>query len=345
MKISIIIAVHNIRDYLERCLDSVINQTYANLEIILVEDHSTDGSREICDKYAERDARIIVIHDKSSSLAEARNVGLLAATGDLIGFVDGDDYIEAQMYELMLAAIIEQQAQVAICRYRCVGEGNRHTKLDRQGPSETEETYLFTQVEALDLLVCEDEKIEIRNTVWSKLFAREAINGFLFDNVKKAEDIMYTTRALCQAERIAYLDRILYNYVVDRQDSLMSEKSAADLLEIDVPILREQIAYVHFCGFHESADKAAYSFYRRTLFWFINFQRGRRKALVKQLVPMLRGERQTIKEIYRHPWVKTGDRVRMRVFLFWPRLYYILVKYYDRYVIPVRTKRCYCSTN
>jgi glycosyltransferase involved in cell wall biosynthesis len=339
MKISIIIAVHNIRDYLERCLESVIGQTYANLEIILVQNRSTDGSQEICDRYAERDSRIKVIHDDGcKNLGEARNAGLLIATGDLVGYVDGDDYIEAQMYELMLAALTAQQAQMAICRYRCVGEGNRHTGLNWQELVETGETFLFSREEAVDLFVSEDEKIEIRSTVWSKLFTREAIAGFMFDSVKIAEDFMYTTKALCQSDRIAYLDKILYNYVVDRQDSNMGKKKAEDFLDVDVPLFKEQIMYLRSCDLHESADKAAYFFYRRTLFWFIDFKRKKHKLLIRRLVEMLRTERQNIKEIYGKPWAKIGDKARMRVFLFWPGLYYVLVVLYDRFVIPWRTR-------
>jgi glycosyltransferase involved in cell wall biosynthesis len=303
------------------------------------ESRSTDGSKEICDEYAEKDSRIKVIHDESIGVVEARNTGLLAATGDLIGFVDGDDYIEAQMYELLLQAIIEQQAQVAVCRYRCVGDGKRHCSTAPQDQIESGETHLLSRVEAMDLYICEDEKIKISNTVWSKLFTREAIRGFMFDKVKYAEELMYITRAFCQSERIVYLDRILYNYVVDRLDSGMSRKTAEDYLNTDVNVYKEQIAYLHSCGLHKSADKAAYSFYRLTLFWFIDFKKGKHKLLVKRLVKMLRGERQTIKKIYRHPWVKSGDKVRMRVFLMWPGLYYILVKYYDRFVIPLRTKQ------
>jgi glycosyltransferase involved in cell wall biosynthesis len=335
VKISIIITVYNVKDYLRRCLDSVVNQTYSNLEIIVSESRSTDGSKEICDEYAGKDARIKVIHDESRGVAEARNTGLLAATGDLIGFVDGDDYIEAQMYELLLKAITQHQAQIAVCRYRCV-DASGHS-VDE--PEESGVTQVFARKEAIDIFVSEDEKIKILNSVWSKLFAREAIYSFMFDNVKKAEDIMYTTRAFCQSERIVYLDRTLYNYIVGRKNSLMSEKSAEDLLNIDTPIYHQQIAYLHSCGLHESSQKAAYSFYRRALFWFIDFQKGKHKQLVKRLVKMLREERHEIRRCYHKPWVKTGDRARMRVFLFSPRLYYVLVRVYDRFVIPVRQKR------
>jgi hypothetical protein len=175
--------------------------------------------------------------------------------------------------------------------------------------------------------------------VWSKLFARAAIEGVMFEETRHAEDCLFTTKALCQADRIAYLDKILYNYVVNRPDSGMSQKRAEDLLDVDVQLFKKQMAFLRACGLHETADKAAYSFYRRALHWYIVFQKERRKPLVRRLVALLRAEQRAIKEIYRHPWVKTGDRARMRVFLFWPWLYYVFVKGYDRYVIPARIKK------
>jgi glycosyltransferase involved in cell wall biosynthesis len=338
VKISIIITVYNVKDYLRRCLDSVIAQTYTNLEIIISESRSTDGSKEICDEYAKKDPRIKVIHDESRDVVEARNSGLSIVTGDLIGFVDGDDYIEAEMYELLLQAITEHQAQVAVCYYRCLGEGERHCSYELKEPSESKETYLLSRVEALDAYVCEDEKIRISNTVWSKLFTREAVYGFSFDHVKYAEELMYITRAFCQSEKIVYLDRILYNYTVDRIGSGMNRKAAEDYLNVDVRVYKEQIAFLQARGLHESSQKAAYYFYRRTLFWFIDFKKEKHRRLVKRLVEMWREEAQEIRSCYRHPWVKRGDKVRMQVFLLWPGLYYFLDKCYNRYVIPRRQK-------
>jgi glycosyltransferase involved in cell wall biosynthesis len=339
VKISIIVPVRNVKDYLPRCLDSIINQTYANLEIIVVENRSTDGSKEICDEYAKKDPRLKVIHDDSCNrLADAWNVGLLAVTGELVGFVDSDDYIEAPMYELMQEAISEHQAQVAVCRYRYSYEGAPPSEHGLREQAGTGATYLFTRTEAIDLHVCEDEKIKILNPVWSKLFRREAIAGFFFANVKNGADLMFTTRAFCHSERIVYLDKVLYNYTVNRKDSVMGRKLASDFLDVDALLYKEQIAYLSAQGLNESAEKAAYSFYRRTLFWYIDFKKGKEKPLVKRLVNMLREEAPDIRAYYRHPWVKLGDKVRMRTFLFWPQLYYVLVKCYDRFIIPMRVK-------
>ncbi len=102
--VSVIVAVYNIEEYLPRCVESIMHQTYRKLEIILVDDGSTDGSGDICDEYAGKDDRILVIHKKNGGLSDARNAGLERASGDYIGFVDGDDWIEEGMYRAMYEA-------------------------------------------------------------------------------------------------------------------------------------------------------------------------------------------------------------------------------------------------
>ena len=109
--VSVIVAVYNIEEYLPRCVDSILAQTYRNLEIILVDDGSKDQSGSICDSYAEKDRRIKVIHKKNGGLSDARNAGMDAATGEYIGFVDGDDWIEPDMYRAMYFACEKEKAQ------------------------------------------------------------------------------------------------------------------------------------------------------------------------------------------------------------------------------------------
>ena len=101
-KISVIVPVYNVENYLRRCVDSIINQTYKNLEIILVDDGSPDNCPVICDEYAQKDSRIKVIHKENGGLSSARNCGMDMATGEYIGFVDGDDWIESDMYKFLI---------------------------------------------------------------------------------------------------------------------------------------------------------------------------------------------------------------------------------------------------
>ena len=138
--ISVIVPVYNMEQYLERCVNSIVDQTYRNLEIILVDDGSIDRSPRMCDEYAAKDGRIKVVHKVNGGLSDARNAGLQVATGTYIGYVDSDDWIEPQMYQRMYEACIEHQAQVAVCRYAKIyrdhvdREGNGQvTVFDREG--------------------------------------------------------------------------------------------------------------------------------------------------------------------------------------------------------------------
>lgn len=116
-RISVIVAVYNVEKYLSKCIESILNQTYKNLEIILIDDGSSDKSGDICDSYAKQDSRIKVIHRENKGIAYTRNEGLDTAKGDYITFVDSDDYIHPQMYELMMRKLREQNADVVACDY------------------------------------------------------------------------------------------------------------------------------------------------------------------------------------------------------------------------------------
>ena len=120
--ISVIVPVYNIEAYLRKCIDSILAQTYTNLEIILVDDGSTDNSGEICNEYAAKDARIRVIHKGNGGLSSARNTGIDIATGKYIGFVDSDDYLAPDMYEKLLGAIVNNHADISVCNVHHVDE-------------------------------------------------------------------------------------------------------------------------------------------------------------------------------------------------------------------------------
>lgn len=118
--ITVIVPVYNVEKYLRRCLDSIIRQTYQNLEILCIDDGSIDNSGEICEQYAARDARIKVIHQENQGLSTARNRGLDTATGEYIAFVDSDDYIAADVLEQLYQSAVSSDATCVICGYNCV---------------------------------------------------------------------------------------------------------------------------------------------------------------------------------------------------------------------------------
>ena len=130
-ELSIIVPVYKVEKYLPRCIDSILAQTFGDFELVLIDDGSPDGCGRICDEYARKDKRIVVIHQKNMGVSAARNAGLDIAHGRYIGFVDSDDWIEPQMYEVMMDAIRENGADMAVCGVRYADEDGKFTRADR----------------------------------------------------------------------------------------------------------------------------------------------------------------------------------------------------------------------
>ena len=179
--ISIVIPVYNVENYLEKCLNSVINQTYKNLEIIVVNDGSTDKSGDICDKYSEIDKRIKVIHKKNGGLSDARNAGINVAKGKYIGFVDSDDYIDKEMYNIMYNNIMVNKANICIVnRYYVFPDG---TKLLRYKIED--DIKIMNNLEAIE---------EMNNfsmfdmAAWDKLYEKNLFDNIRFPVGKLSED-------------------------------------------------------------------------------------------------------------------------------------------------------------
>lgn len=331
--VSVIVAVYNIEEYLPRCIDSILAQTYRKLEIILVDDGSLDGSGDICDDYAGKDERIMVIHKENGGLSDARNAGLDRASGEYIGFVDGDDWIDADMYRAMYCACEREKAQVAACRYKQITKSG---VIDASAGNSVS----LSKADALEVYICGDDRYLIYNSVWSKLFAKELIAGMRFPVGKNSEDIMFTTKAFCKMERLVYLDKAYYNYVLDREGSIMNEKAGERRIKDEIPFWREQIAYIRDAGMPELSDKAAYHFYRRLLFYYIDFMENKQtRVFAREIAGQLRADKGIIRRIYRKDYVAFGDKVRMKLVLAWPGMYYRVVKCYDKYVIPLRGKK------
>ncbi|MBR5553537.1 MAG: glycosyltransferase family 2 protein [Clostridia bacterium] len=204
-KISVIIPVYKVEAYLPRCLDSVINQTYKNLEIILVDDGSPDKSGEICDKYAALDERIKVIHQENRGLSEARNSGMNIATGDYIAFVDSDDWIESDTYEGMLKNIIEHDADLVVC-----GLWVHHSNgnIDKIGLGNGVET--LSQNEFLCKLVSMQDGT---GYAWNKLYNRKTLGKLQFlTSDGCSEDIRFNYRFTKNATKIIYIHELKYHY-------------------------------------------------------------------------------------------------------------------------------------
>ncbi len=217
--ISVIVPVYKVEPYLRKCLDSIVDQTYRNLEIILVDDGSPDNCGAICDEYAARDHRIIVIHKENGGVSSARNTGLAQAKGDWIGWVDSDDWVEPDMYEYLLENAERYDADIAVCSRAEIDKGK---KIFRGW----EYSVVLNREQGLKLLL---ENDLMQNYCCDKLFRAKLWDGILFPEGRTYEDIAVMHRLFERAERIVCLPEAKYNYF-HRSGSIVSSVALKDRL-------------------------------------------------------------------------------------------------------------------
>ncbi len=243
--ISVIVPIYNVKDYLIPCIESIINQIFTDLEIILVDDGSTDGCSEICDKYQEIDSRILVIHKENEGLVSARKAGLKAAHGSYIAYVDGDDWIEPIMYEHMYQELCRQDADIVMCgRYEDTGKISRevfHGIPEGRYGKEELINYVYPQ------MIVGDDFFEwmIFPGLWDKLFRRKCVEMFQYmvDNrITMGEDAACTYPCLLNADSIYIIHQCLYHY--RQTTSSMVKKVQSNEIE------RER-----FCVLYQSMNK------------------------------------------------------------------------------------------
>lgn len=210
--ISVIVPIYKVEAYLDKCVQSIVNQTYTNLEIILVDDGSPDRCGELCEAWGKKDSRIKVIHKENGGLSDARNAGMAVATGSLISFIDSDDRIEPDFFRTLYTAMVKHDAQIAECGVNLVDEEDKI--LTKRGP---EKNQVIERIEALRRLVLEDG---VYQTVWNKLYRREAIGDIGFEKGKCNEDDFWTYQIFDRIEKLALVDTPLYLYL-QRGGSIM----------------------------------------------------------------------------------------------------------------------------
>ncbi len=200
--ISVIVPVYKVETYLDHCVSSILAQTYENLEVILVDDGSPDRSGQLCDAWARKDARIRVIHQENGGGGKARNTALDAATGELIAFVDSDDYIAPDLYE-HLYHLLELGADIAECGYVTTEDDHASFPPDRSEPR------FYTPEEAMrehirDRVFCQ--------VIWNKLYRREMVGPIRFPVGTRIDDEYFTYQVLGNAKKLVRSDKVCYAY-------------------------------------------------------------------------------------------------------------------------------------
>lgn len=218
--ISVIVPVYNVAQYLSQCVSSILSQDYGDLEVILIDDGSTDASGEICDQYAAKDSRVRVIHQKNGGAAAAKNAGLRLASGDYLAFADSDDYLEPGAYGFLMKTLLETNADAVQGSFR---EVYRNRAEEQHIQEETLEGYDYL------LRFPKDFSCAL---LWNKLYRRAIFDGVFFEEGHKIDDEYFTYQGFLQPRKVVRADRIVYNYR-KRASSVMSSPESAERLVLD----------------------------------------------------------------------------------------------------------------
>ena len=327
--ISVIVSIYNVQNYVEKSVQSIQKQTYKNLEIILVDDGSTDNSGKICDEFAKKDTRIKVIHKANGGLSSARNEGIKIATGEYIAFVDGDDWIDETMYEDMLGAILSSKADLAICNYKEVSKNSIRD-------NSTDKITVFEGREVLKVFIEEDVTYQIQNAAWNKLYKRNLMGDLRFPEGKLFEDIVYTTKLLAKSKRSVYLDKAYYNYIFDRSDSIMNSKKVERLLTDQVPAYKEKGEFLLSIGEKDLFLTHQFFFYKRMLLHYKDAKQKKPEGyqtFLKKLQKVICEKPVCWDAFAGH---SKGEWLRMKLFTISPMLYYGFTMSYENYVVPYK---------
>ena len=250
--ISVIVPVYKVENYLDKCVRSIVDQTYRNLEIILVDDGSPDRCGQICDAWAAKDSRIRVIHKENGGLSDARNAGMAVATGKYMGFVDSDDYIAPDMYRLLLERMDADGSDIAACGVEMVYEDETPRQM-----LTPEGCHVLDNVQAMEAIIRESL---LKQPVWYKLYKTDLIRDIPFAVGKCHEDVFWSWQAIARAKKVSIFDTPCYFYL-QRGGSIMGQQFSEKRLDsIEAKCIRQvflaqnypALAGTALCGLHFS---------------------------------------------------------------------------------------------
>ncbi len=226
--ISVIVPIYNVKDYLDRCVESIVNQTYRDLEIILVDDGSTDGSALLCDDWENKDNRIRVVHQKNKGLSGARNAGLEIASGEYLSFIDGDDWIDKEFYTYLKQLIDSNNCSMASCAYfKTHGKGQEQRRkricIRKMNKEESLIWFLKGAIKGgvSDVSCC------------TKLYKREVFDDILFPENVIFEDVITNWKIVNKLNGYIYSDCVKYYYYM-RDDSITRKNFKMNVFDLEI---------------------------------------------------------------------------------------------------------------
>ena len=301
--ISVIVPIFRVEAYLRRCVDSILAQSYQNLEILLVDDGSDDGCPAICDAYAEQDARVRVIHKKNGGLSDARNAGIDVATGDYFGFVDSDDYIHPDMFLRLVEKAMETGADLVRCGRAKVDAEEQILEQTGAFPNQ-----VLTQMEALNYMI--DSHTGATVGIWLGLYRRELFDGLRFPVGRIHEDEYLTPRLLLACQTVSYIDDVLYYYNQGNGDSIMRRAFSPKRLDL-IWVMEDRLAYFKQLDHPEIYQKTEKRFCQNLFFMIRQMIRNPIKNR-KYLWAQIKKLHQYRNDFLRNPYISAKQKMFIR---------------------------------
>lgn len=256
--VSIIVPIYKVEDFLHRCVDSILNQTYKNLEIILVNDGSPDRCGSICEEYARLDNRVKVIHKENGGLSDARNAGIEIAKGQYLSFIDSDDWIHEEYIEILFELLRKSNSEISICNFFMTSTENF------QVDNLKIETYRYSNIEALEQMYGNEFYVQMV-TAWGKLYKRELFEGISFPIGRIHEDEFTTYKLLYKANKIVLTTaKLLYYW--QREDSIMGDRCNIKNKLDQIDALKERVEFFTQLGLEDLCNRTI----RRLFFSYRN---------------------------------------------------------------------------
>ncbi len=311
-KISVIVPVYKVEKYLKRCVDSIINQTYQNLEVILVDDGSPDGCGAICDEYAARDSRVIVIHQENGGQSKARNEAMKIATGEYYCFVDSDDYMSEDLINVLYQMIIDYDAQVSMSGF-CNFKNDYVT--DQDIVNSQSEIFELTGYECIQNMHMVHDELYV--VMWGKLFHRSLFENVPFPEGRICEDLAVLFKIFDKCKKVVYTKETLYYYFRGNESS--STFSIKDKFYQDVFLaLEEEIQYLHI-HHNELVDYPTKTY----MYWTFDYYYKLKKKKCEDK-EKLRGLHKLFQKLYRE--CKGLPKEKFYVFFYYMPDLYCLIK-------------------
>ncbi len=314
--ISVIVPIYNVEKYIRKCIDSIINQTYINLEIILVDDGSPDNCGEICDEYAKKDNRIKVIHKQNGGLSSSRNAGLDIAKGEYISFIDSDDYVAENFIEKLYDVCIKNEADIAECDFLkfendVLNENNQEYSCECYKPIEMQNK-IFTKENVKTIVV------------WNKLYKKYIYENLRFPEGKINEDEFITYKAFYNCKRnIAVINEKLYYYRFN-SESIMGSKFNVKRLDA-LEALKERKTFYKEKNEEELYEKSV-AYYQNALKKYYILVRENIENPKNYFTKIKKESKKNLKDYMKLKNVNTIEKIKMRLFFCVPNIYCEYIK-------------------